>query len=187
MKKIKKLVLIVLLGIIICYGANYGMKMLYPIKYADYIEKYAEEFEVDPYLVISVIKTESNFDDKAMSQKGASGLMQITENTAVWIAHKLEIDDFNYDEDIKKPEMNIKMGVYYIAYLKEMYEGDTELSIAAYNAGFNNVDKWLRDDECSKDGKTLLNIPFPETKRYVNKVNNNYKIYKVLYKNEGLR
>ena len=182
MKIIKKLILIVLLGIIICYGANYVIKMIYPIKYENYIEKYAKEFEVDPYLVVSIIKTESNFKDSAISKKGASGLMQITKDTAQWIANKLEIEAFNYEEDIKNPEINIKMGAYYIDYLIEMYEGNRDLAIAAYNAGFNNVNKWLSDGECSKDGESLLKIPFPETERYVNKVNNSYKIYKVLYK-----
>lgn len=182
MKKIKKLILIVLVLAVLVFGAHHIARALYPVRYADYIEEYSEQFVLDPYLVMSIIKAESNFDSDAVSDKGAAGLMQITRPTAEWIAHKLELSDFSYEKDISDPELNICMGSYYIAYLVKMYEGDTELAIAAYNAGFNNVDNWLLKEEYSENGSTLDKIPFPETERYVNKVKNNYRIYKFLYK-----
>lgn len=182
MKKIKKLILIILVLTVLLFGAYHTVKVLYPIKYIECIEEYSAEYGIDPYLVMSIIKTESNFDGNAMSDKGASGLMQITRPTAEWIACKLGMEDFSYEKNITDPEINIRMGSYYIAYLAEMYEGDDELAIAAYNAGFNNVDSWLLKEEYSKDGKTLDKIPFPETERYLNKVKNNYRIYKILYK-----
>ena len=182
MKIIKKLLMIILVVIIIGYSVVCGVKMLYPLKYNEYIEKYCIEYEIDPYFVMGIIKAESNFDDSAVSQKGATGLMQITKGTAEWIAHKIETENFVYDIDIINPEINIHMGVYYISYLLDMYEGNHDLALAAYNAGFNNVDKWLLNEEYSNDGKSLDKIPFSETEKYINKVNNNYKIYKVLYK-----
>ena len=62
-----------------------------------------------------------------------------------------------------------------------MYDNCEKCALAAYNAGFNNVDNWLLDEEYSKDGECLDKIPFEETEKYVNKVKNNYKIYKFLY------
>lgn len=183
MKKLfKRLILFVLVIAVLLGAAYYGAKALYPVKYIDYINKYAQEYDIDPYFVMSIIKAESNFKTEAVSNKNATGLMQITEETAIWIADKLEIDDFEYENDISDPELNIRMGSYYIAYLIDMYDGCEDCALAAYNAGFSNVDRWLSDEKYSEDGKALDKIPFPETERYVNKVKNNYKIYKFLYK-----
>lgn len=181
MKKISKILVAVILVITLLKSVVYGAKMIYPVKYTDYIERYSKEYNIDPYLIMSVIKAESNFKSGAVSQKDASGLMQITKDTAEWIAEKLCLTEFDYEKDIKNPEININMGSYYINYLKDMYEGRMDCVLAAYNAGFNNVDEWLTNSEYSKDGETLYAIPFPETDKYVNKVKNNYKIYKFLY------
>ena len=80
------------------------------------------------------------------------------------------------------PEINIRMGCFYIGYLLEMYSGREVCALAAYNAGFNNVDSWLLNEQYSKDGIALHQIPFPETEKYVKKVSNYRKIYKFFYK-----
>ncbi|MBR6728926.1 MAG: lytic transglycosylase domain-containing protein, partial [Clostridia bacterium] len=121
-----------------------------------------------------------NFNEDAVSHKNASGLMQIMEPTADWVADRMDLQGFTY-KDIKKPETNIKMGCYYLAYLIEQYEGNIENALAAYNAGIGNVNGWLKDPSCSKDGKTLSSIPFPETERYVSQVSNNLRMYTLLY------
>ena len=182
MKKLSKIIVFFAIALVLLYGTYIGAKIVYPIKYAKTIYKYSEEFEIDPFIVTSMIKAESNFDEGVISHKGATGLMQITEGTAEWIAQKLNIENFDYERDAKDPEINIKMGTFYIAYLFKMYEKRADCAIAAYNAGFNNVDRWLLSEEYSKNGKILDKIPFQETQRYLNKVRNNYRIYKILYK-----
>lgn len=181
----KKLIKLMALFLLIVLVLNIGKiaKVLYPVKYEAYIYQYASMYKIDPYLVMGMIKTESNFNESAVSNKDAKGLMQIMEPTAQWLSERMNLDDFSYD-DIYEPEQNIKMGCYYIAYLLSMYNGNTKTALAAYNAGFGNVDKWLHDEAYSSDQINLLSIPFPETRRYITKVINNQKVYAALYGEE---
>jgi Transglycosylase SLT domain. len=157
--------------------------MIYPTKYMDIVERYAVEYGIDPYLVLAVIKAESNFNPEAKSSKGAIGLMQIQPDTGKWIAENLGIE--NYNEDLLyNPEVNIRFGCWYINNLNSEFK-DPVLVFAAYNAGRGNVQKWLNDKEYSDDGEKLKSIPFKETRDYVDKIIRNYHIFTRLY--EGKR
>jgi soluble lytic murein transglycosylase len=156
------------------------IKMIYPLYFKETIIKYSEEYKLPPPMVAAVIKTESGFDVFAESSKSARGLMQITPSTGKWIAEKVQMKSYN-DDMLYDPEVNIKFGCWYIRYLYASYNNDMNLTFAAYNGGRGNVDKWLQNEKLSKDGKNLDQIPFEETKNFVNRVNNNYKIYKKLY------
>ncbi|MFD3157653.1 lytic transglycosylase domain-containing protein [Haloimpatiens sp. FM7330] len=177
-----KFILILLLIIVLAVFLNIEniVKHVYPYKYSQYIEKYSQEYNVDPYMVAAVVKTESNFNKDAKSHKDAVGLMQITPDTAKWVASKMGLKDFNI-EMLYNPEVNIKMGCWYIDNLKKEFKDDMNLVLAAYNGGRGNVKKWLQSSEHSKDGKNLYYIPFKETDKYVKKVQVSYKIYKALY------
>lgn len=157
------------------------VKMIYPLYYKEYIIKYSQEYELPAPLVAAVIRTESNFDIFAESSKGAKGLMQITPTTGSWIADKLVVE--NYNEDMLfDPEINIRFGCWYIRNLFDYYNNNQTSSFAAYNGGSGNVDKWLDNQELSRDGKNLDYIPFKETSNFVEKVNKNFNIYTKLYK-----
>lgn len=156
------------------------LETIYPIHYADLVEKYAEEYDVDPYLIVSIMKNESKFDPKAVSKKDAKGLMQIAPITGQWASEKLSIS--NYSEDMLfDPELNIRIGTWYLNVLKNEFGDNVEVIVAGYNAGNGNVKKWLSNPEYSADGKTLDHIPFNETKIYQKKVLRDYKIYKKIY------
>lgn len=170
-----------LIIILVLVNLFYIVKLFYPLKYRENIIKYSEEYDLSPYLVAAVIKTESNFKPNAKSNKGAHGLMQITPSTAKWAAEKMKIDDYK-ENMLTDPEFNIRMGCWYIDNLKKEFDGDMNLVLAAYNGGRGNVQKWLSDNNHSKDGKSLYHIPFKETDEYVKKVKVNYNIYKFLYK-----
>lgn len=145
----------------------------FPLMYAEEIEKYAKEEGLESSFIAAVINAESGFDAKAHSGV-AKGLMQITDGTAEWICEKMGIsyyEDMTYDA-----EVNIKMGCWYLGYLKKRYE-NIEAVLAAYNAGLGNVDKWLSDTRYSNDGKTIDNIPFTETRNYVKRVRRMMGIY----------
>lgn len=162
---------------------NTDIKMArFPIKYEETVTKYAKTYELDPYMVYSIIKVESSFDEKAVSNKGARGLMQITPSTGEWIAEKLKIKEFTAD-DLFLPETNIMMGTWYFNYLTEKFDNDINLAIAAYNAGPGNVQNWLKDENISTNGEELNKIPYKETENYIKKFNNAYEQYKELYKN----
>ena len=150
------------------------------ILYKDYIIQYSMEYGLDPYLVMAIIKAESKFDKDAISPKGAMGLMQMTESTAEWVAESTGVEDFEAN-DLYDPETNIKMGCWYINKLREEF-GNTELVLAAYNAGPGNVEEWLKDSDISKDGQNLDNIPYEETDNYIKRVLSNKEIYQNLNK-----
>lgn len=151
----------------------------YPMKYSDEIVSISKQCNVDSALIASVANVESNYNENALSSKGAVGIMQIMPTTAEWIAKKYNIE---YNENyLNEPVYNIELGSYYLAYLID-YFGVTEVGLCAYNAGQGNVSNWLKNSEYSTDGKNLKKIPFKETKEYLNRVNKNYHYYKNRYK-----
>lgn len=149
---------------------------IYPLKYKEEILEKCDKYDLDVYLVYSIIKTESGFNRKAKSNKGAKGLMQITDDTATFIANNLKIEKY----DLYNAETNIEFGCYYFKYLFNKFLS-IDTSIVAYNAGEGNVSIWLNDKKYSDDGITLKGIPFNESKNYLEKITKNYKKYKNLY------
>ena len=181
-KSILILSVIIILGGVIYLEGGRIKTLIYPRKYSVYVQKYSEEYNLDENLVYSIIKAESKFDEKALSRRGAKGLMQIADITRDWAIDELELND---DIDIYDPETNIRIGCWYLNTLYKEF-GKTDLVIAAYNGGSGNVKKWLVDKEYSKDGENLHIIPFSETDRYLVKVNKYYEQYKMLYSEEGM-
>jgi len=177
-KRIRFILLIIAFAFII--NIKPILRKIYVLDYKSYITAYSKEYSIDPYLVAAIIRAESNFQKDAKSHKDAYGLMQITEPTAVWAAKKMGIKDFK-KESLYDPEINIKMGCWYVMDLSKEFSGKTDLVLAAYNGGRTNVKKWLSSEEFSKDGENLSYIPFKETDKYIKKVKTNYSIYKWLY------
>ena len=157
-------------------GYQTSQKFKYPVAYADYIVKYSKANDLDPFLVMAVIKVESNFVPEAHSGV-AGGLMQLTEETAEWNAKELGITT---EYDYMDPETNIRFGCHYLRHLIDVY-GNIDTALAAYNGGMGNVYSWLNDSRYSDDGVTLKYIPFSETRNYVVKVNSSWKHYKEMY------
>lgn len=158
-------------------------KNIYKKEYSEMVYNECSKYNIDEYVVFSIIKTESNFKADALSHKEAIGLMQLTMDTANWCAEKLDMEKID-KVNLYKPEINIKLGVFYFNYLLEKYN-DFDTAIAAYNAGMGNVEKWLKNSEYSDDATKIIKTPYNETNLYITKVNNNLKIYKFLY--EGLK
>ncbi|MCC8170063.1 MAG: lytic transglycosylase domain-containing protein [Oscillospiraceae bacterium] len=156
-------------------GYNTGKQVTYPVAYGDWIIEYSAKNELDPFLVMAVIKQESNFVPEAHSGV-AGGLMQLTEETAEWNAKELGISNY----DFMDPETNINLGCHYLKYLIDHYE-NTDTALAAYNGGMGNIDSWLADSNYSSDRVTLDYIPFSETRNYVIRVNNYWEHYTELY------
>jgi soluble lytic murein transglycosylase len=177
--------LVVILILLLAFFAAYILldldeefKFGYPLEYEDLIVRYSNEYNLDPYLVAAVIKTESTFKSDAVSSAGAVGLMQIMPETGEWLAGKFG-EAFETD-NLYDPETNIRYGCWYLHFLMERFDGQADLAIAAYNAGHNRVEGWLLDEAYS-DGTVLTNIPYSETENYVKKVNKAYSKYKEFY------
>ena len=171
--------LIILLAVVV--GSRYVVEeKFFPYKYQEYVDMYSKEYNLDPLFVLSVMKTESKFDDNAHSHKNAVGLMQITVETGEWAANEMGYTTFSKD-DLYDEQYNIRMGCWYLRWLGDMFDNDRDLMVAAYNAGPTNVQNWLKDKNYSSNGKNIEYIPFGETKKYVDKVNTYYSVYEYLY------
>lgn len=169
-----KFSLVSALSLLVLTAAILWVYAYFPVTYFNLIPDYG----VDPYLVLAVMKAESGFRPKAMSSRGAVGLMQILPETASYVC---ELYGFE-EADLTDEAYNVKVGTAYLSYLFGKFEERTTV-LAAYNAGEGNVSAWLRNEEYSKDGKTLDYIPFTETRSYTKKINFQYKIYGFLYQN----
>lgn len=152
----------------------------YPVAYTDLIKSYAAQYELDPYLVQSIMRCESSNDPSVVSKVGAIGLMQIMPDTGTWIAHKLDLDDVYNEQMLYDPETNIEFGCWYLRFLCGRFDGNVKQMIAAYNAGHGSVEDWLSNPQYSQDGE-LTTIPFEETARYYDKVTAAYENYTTLY------
>ena len=172
---------LIILIFIIFKPQNWFLKKIYKLEYSEYVHKYAEENDIDPYLIFSIIKAESNFNRNIESSSGAIGLMQLMESTAVEKANEIG-QEVVVKEVLYNPEINIKIGTSYYAYLIKHYNKNEHLALAAYNAGIGNVDRWIEEGIIKKDGSDLENIPYKETNNYVRKILRDYKIYQRLYK-----
>jgi len=179
-KGIRRMVIVILLSGLILVAAYIYFFINYPLGHQNLIKKYSEKYGVDPYLVAAIINVESRYDENAVSRKEARGLMQISPVTGYWAAKELGIEDFNLDM-LYDPEINIMIGTWYLDVLSQEFGGNLQLILAAYNAGSGNVHNWLNDKRYSKDGKSLSQIPFQETREYVDRVQDNIKIYQTLY------
>lgn len=155
---------------------------IYPQEYSEYVEKYAKEYELDPLLIYSIIKAESNFKNDAKSNSNAIGLMQVMLSTAQEMGEDLELEEIT-EEKLCEPEINIRIGTRYFKTLLEKYN-NYNLAIIAYNAGMGNLDSWIEQEIIDEQGENIENIPFPETKNYVKKILQNYKIYQQIYEEE---
>ena len=161
-------------------GYTRYMRSAYPVEYEEYVEAYAAEYGLPPSLLYAVIRTESDFNPEAVSSAGAVGLMQLTEDTFSWAQYRCGVEEELPPEQRFDPETSIHYGSYVLALLEEMY-GVRETALAAYNAGMGNVNRWLTDEAYSDDGRTLKEIPYPETRHYVEKVLKAQEMYQRLY------
>ena len=147
------------------------------VRYRDLIEKYAAEYDLNPAFVSAIIKQESSFDPRAVSRKGAMGLMQFMPDTFSWVAPNCGISKSDVDA-VYEPENAIKMGCYLLRYIiRQLGSDDPVLVACAYHAGWGTVPSWLKD--YSTDGQTLQvsQIPKSDTRTYAGRVLNSYAIY----------
>jgi soluble lytic murein transglycosylase len=153
-----------------------------PLRHDDIIRQQARDKGLDAALIAAVIYEESKFRDQT-SHAGARGLMQITPRTAEFIAHRSGGTRF-VQGDLGTPQINISYGAYYLRYLMDRYDGNTELAVAAYNAGETNVDSWVRRAGGPEVFDTVRDIPFPETRAYVKGVLDHQRDYRDHYADE---
>ncbi|MEA2142836.1 MAG: soluble lytic murein transglycosylase [Solirubrobacteraceae bacterium] len=153
-----------------------------PLAHEDIIRQQADAKELDASLLAAVIYAESRFRD-ATSHAGARGLMQITPQTARYIANLSGGTAFEQG-DLSTPQVNISYGAYYLRYLLRRYDRNTVLALAAYNGGEGNVDRWLAEASTSERAFGKEQIPFAETREYVDRVLDARTSYREKYSRE---
>jgi soluble lytic murein transglycosylase len=153
---------------------------LFPFPYNDTVVKWSKEHEINPILVISLIRQESRFEPEIRSSAGALGLMQVMPETGEWIAEKIDLQDYS----LINPEQNITLGTWFLNYTHEEYNSNSMLAIASYNAGPGNVSSWVKRFGFNDPDEFVEKIPFGETKNYVESVFSNYWNYLRIYNPE---
>lgn len=153
-----------------------------PLRHEDVIRQQAEEKGLDPSLIAAVIYTETHFVPRE-SSAGAVGLMQITPETAQFIANRSGGTAFE-QSDLASPQINISYGAYYLRYVLRRFDADVVLGLAAYNGGEGNVERWLAEAKAQGRSFGASDIPFPETRHYVKNVLAAQKEYRQQYSRE---
>jgi len=161
-------------------------QLAYPKGFYDHVKKYSAQYGIDESLVLAVIREESRFNPQTVSWANARGLMQIIPQTGRNVARLVGIRPY-YTKRLHDPEINIKMGCYYLSQLIKRFEGNMVFALAAYNGGPLRVKRWM-NKWSSEVGPVIdidefiESIPLSETKRYVQKVLKSYSEYKRLTK-----
>jgi soluble lytic murein transglycosylase len=153
-----------------------------PLEHEDIIVQQAHEKGLDPALIAAVIYAETKFDART-SSAGAEGLMQILPATAEFLARRSGATTFTV-ADLSSPQVNIAYGTYYLRYLLDSYGDNEMLALAAYNGGQTNVDEWIARARARGHGLTVNEIPFPQTRAYVEKVMSAQRRYRRTYPGE---
>lgn len=180
-KKMKRRIILIFILLLAILNIDSIVQILKPLPYQDTIAFYSRVYSVDPVLIAAVIKAESNFNSKAVSERGARGLMQIMPETGLWAADKTGEPAYD-DERLFDPETNIKLGTWYLSDLAKEFDNSAVLSLAAYNAGRGNVKDWLAGKTLINPEKSISQIPFSETRYYVRKVLFYQRVYGYFYK-----
>jgi soluble lytic murein transglycosylase len=160
-------------------------KKIYPDYYHTIINDMSEQYSIDPYLVLAIIKAESAFEEDIISPVGAVGLMQLIPSTAAWMIETgmNQVVDFTEWKDVflTNPEINLELGMTYFRYLLDYFNQKICPAIAAYNAGPGRLNEWLNEGNQANPDSFIETIPFPETKNYIKKVINFYFLYSMIY------
>ena len=172
--------LLVLLGALVVSGVDRAVRELgLPLSEASVIRQQAAAKHLDPALIAAVIYAETKFDPRP-SSAGAQGLMQILPATAYYLAHLSGGSRFTA-ADLATPSVNVAYGSYYLRYLLDHYDGNEMLAVAAYNGGIANVDRWVAEARAAGGQLTIAEIPFPQTRAYVERVLAAQRDYRATY------
>ena len=155
-------------------------ELSFPLYYTDLIVREAYDRDLDPYLILALIKQESAFVPDARSYVGARGLMQLMPATADDWARRLRMAPVE-DEDLYEPDMNLRLGIPYLARLVDQFDGSIEKALAAYNGGATNVRRWERGLTDGRPETFIESIGFSETRTFVRTILNNYYRYRYLW------
>ena len=153
---------------------------LFPKAYWNDLKRSADDNGLDPYLVASLIRQESEFNPNAVSRANAVGLMQLLPKTGKAVAKEVKLPRYNASQ-LYTPAVNLRLGTRYFRGMVDRFGGSFEYALAAYNAGSDRVDEWLAQGKYRDPQEFVESIPFTETREYVQAILRNASVYKQLY------
>ena len=153
---------------------------LFPRPYWTDLKRYSSSNQLDPFLVASLIRQESEFNSGAISHANAWGLMQILPGTGKKLAHEMKVKHYSTDQ-LLTPNMNLQLGTRYFREMIDQFGGHLEYALAAYNAGSDRVEAWLAQGKYRDPQEFVESIPFTETREYVQAILRNASVYRKLY------
>lgn len=155
-------------------------EILFPRPYWTDLQRQSLANSLDPYLVASLIRQESEFNPGAVSHANAYGLMQLLPQVGKGEAKAAHIKHFS-TSSLLVPNLNIQLGTHFFKEMVTQYNGQVEYALAAYNAGSNRVDDWLQSGHYRDVPEFVESIPFTETREYVQAIVRNARVYQRLY------
>jgi soluble lytic murein transglycosylase len=157
----------------------------FPLPYRTDLERNARERNLDPFLVAALVRQESEFNPNARSPVNAHGLTQVMPATGRQLSRTLGIKGFRTSM-LLRPDINLKFGTYYLRRMYDELSGRLEPTLASYNAGKSRAVDWLGWADYREPAEFVENIPFTETRNYVQYVTRNADIYKRLYTGKAI-
>ncbi|MBP1154632.1 MULTISPECIES: lytic transglycosylase domain-containing protein [unclassified Paenibacillus] len=161
-------------------GSNVLGRILYPIQFEQEIRQSAQKYQLDPFLIAAVIRVETNYRTDVTSNKGAYGLMQLMPDTSDWIIEKASFPS-TFKNRLDDPAVSIELGSWYLNWMYKQFDGNTFAVLAGYNAGHGKVSRWLQEGQWDGTLDNTDQIPYGETKRYVQRVTYYYDKYYKTY------
>ena len=153
---------------------------LFPRPYWPDLKKFSTANGLDPYLVASLIRQESEFNPLAVSRANAVGLMQLLPKTGKLVAHQESLRRYNSSQ-LFTPAVNLQLGTRYFKGMVDQFGGSFEHALAAYNAGSDRVEEWMGQGPYRDTFEFVESIPFTETREYVQAIMRNASVYRQLY------
>jgi soluble lytic murein transglycosylase len=153
---------------------------LFPRPYWSDLKRYSVSTGLDPYLVASLIRQESEFNPVAVSRANAVGLMQLLPKTGKLVAHQASVKRYNPSQ-LYTPAVNLELGTRYFRGMVDKFGGSFEEALAAYNAGSDRVEEWMGQGTYRDPAEFVESIPFTETREYVQAIMRNASVYRQLY------
>jgi soluble lytic murein transglycosylase len=153
-------------------------KLLFPLRHWQIVASQAAKTQLDPFLILALIRQESAFEERAHSRADARGLMQILPSTGRMLAQRARLSGYSTGK-LYQADVNIALGTRHLASLKQKYD-KTELALTAYNAGETRVKQWMQEYRYSDMAEFVEQIPFTETRNYVKRILGNRGYYELL-------
>lgn len=160
---------------------NAALQLAYPIVRAPELWTHSQQFNLDPFLVMGIMRQESTYQEFVVSHAGAIGLVQVMPRTGARVAALMGEEHYS-PRDLENPSINIRYGSFYLSQLMERFDGNYPLAIASYNGGPHNVSRWMRQIKGTVTlAEFVEHIPWSETRNYVKLVTGSYARYAELY------